>query len=53
MVYVCHMAMVGRTGLGMLASVDDNDSTDSQVVLGVLNVHVYAVVLFKATYTHT
>ena len=38
-------AMVGQAGPGMLASGDGNDSTDSQVVLGVANVHVNAAVL--------
>ena len=41
--------MVGQAGPGTLASGDGNDSTDSQVVLGVANVHVDAVVLKKDT----
>ena len=36
-------AIVGQAVPGMLASGDGNDSTDSQVVLGVANVHVDAV----------
>ena len=38
-------AMVGQADPGALASGYANDSTDSQVVLGVANVHVDAVVL--------
>ena len=38
-------AMVGQAGPGMLALGDGNDSTDSQVVVGVANVHVDAVLL--------
>ena len=38
-------AMVGQAGQGMLALGDGNDSTDSQVVIGVANVHVDAVLL--------
>ena len=37
--------MVGQAGQGTLASGDGNDSTGSQLVLGVANVHVDAVVL--------
>ena len=37
--------MVGQAGPGTLASGDGNDNTDSQVVLGVVNVHVDAVLL--------
>ena len=38
-------AMVGQAGPGTLASGDGIDITDSQVVLGVANVHVDAVLL--------
>ena len=38
-------AMVGQAGPGTLASGDGNDSADSQVVLGVANIHVDAVLL--------
>ena len=38
-------AMVGQAGQGMLAFGDSNDSTDSQAVVGVANVHVDAVLL--------
>ena len=38
-------AMVGQAIPGMLASGDGHDGTDSQVVFGVANVHVDAVVL--------
>ena len=38
-------AMVGQAGPGTLASGDGNDSTDSQVVLAVANVHVDGVLL--------
>ena len=37
--------MVSQAGPGTLASGGGNDNTDSQVVLGVANVHVDAVVL--------
>ena len=37
--------MVSQAGPGTLASGDGNGRTDSQVVLGVANVHVDAVVL--------
>ena len=43
-------AMVGLAGPGTLASGDSNDSTDSQVALGVANAHVDAVVLQQDTY---
>ena len=46
-------AMIGQAVPGTLASGDGNDSTDSQVVFGVTNVHVDAVVLLKGTYIHT
>ena len=39
-------------GPGTLASGDGNDSTDSQEVLGVANVHVDVVVLWNDTYIH-
>ena len=42
-------AMVGPAVPGTLASGDGNDSTDSQVLLGVGNVHVDAVLLYKET----
>ena len=42
--------MAGQAGPGTLASGDGNDSTDCQIVLGVANVHVDAVVLYKDTY---
>ena len=38
-------AMVGQDGPGTLASGNGDDSTVPQVVLGVVNVHVDAVVL--------
>ena len=38
-------AMVGQTVPGTLASGNGNDNTDSQVVLGVANVHVDVVLL--------
>ena len=38
-------AMVGQAVPGTLASGNGNDDTDSQVVLGVANVHVDAVLL--------
>ena len=38
-------AMVGQAVPGTLASGNGNDNTDSQVVLGVANVHVDAVLL--------
>ena len=37
--------MVGQAAPGTLASGSGNDYTDSQVVLGVANVHVDAVLL--------
>ena len=37
--------MVGQAAPGTLASGNGNDNTDSQVVLGVANVHVDAVLL--------
>ena len=42
-------AMVAQAGPGTLGSSDGNGSTDSQVVLGVTNVHVDALVLYKGT----
>ena len=45
-------AMVGEPGPGTLASGDGIDSTDSQVVLGVVHVHVDVVVLCKDTYVN-
>ena len=41
--------MVGQAGPGTLASGDGNDSTNSQVVVGVVNVHVDTVLLQKDT----
>ena len=38
-------AMVGQAGPGTQASRDRNGSTDSQVALGVANVHVDAALL--------
>ena len=46
-------AMVGQAVPGSLASGDGNDRTDSQVVLGVANVQVDAVLLKKDTYIDT
>ena len=43
-------AMVVQAGPGTQASGDGNDSTDSEVVLGVANVHADAAVLLKDTY---
>ena len=37
--------MVGQAGPGTLPSGDGNDSTHSQLVLGVINVHVDVIVL--------
>ena len=42
---VSGQAMVGQAAPGTLASSDGNDSTDSQVVLGVADVHVDVVLL--------
>ena len=42
-------AMVGQAVPGTLVSGNDNDNTDSQVVFGVANVHVDAVLLLKDT----
>ena len=46
------MSGQSMVGPGTLASGDGNDSTDSQVVLGVAKVHVDAVVLWTDTYIH-
>ena len=40
----------GQAGSGTLASGDGNDSSDSQVVLGVANVHVDVVLLYIDTW---
>ena len=42
---VSGQVMVGQAAPGTLASGNGNDNTDSQVVLGVANVHVDAVLL--------
>ena len=48
--FMSRQAMVRQAVPGTLASGNGDDSTDSQVVLGVANVYVDAVLLSKDTY---
>ena len=44
-IYISIQTIIGQAGLKSLATGDGNDSTDSQVALGVANVYVDEVVL--------